>query len=206
MVEGWLEDISDASTAFIAVSPTARTSGDIRLKGYASSSGRLDVVARVWLAVKEFPRTILASVLLGPPNPPITIVAGDRCRGRVSSERGFISEYVVGIRRGRGCMKILRGIGLHDLLQTTKKSGFTIVYLHESGVDVANRSLAGILCSERVAFVMSSHVDMPQSEERIVRAFSDAIISLGPLSYHAEHAALAAASARESACTRQAYG
>jgi tRNA (pseudouridine54-N1)-methyltransferase len=66
---------------------------------------------------------------------------------------------------------------IDDLSQVSR-----IIYLKEDGVDVAEQELSGDL-----TFVISDHQDLAPAEEQELLTHSPATITLGPLSYHADH-------------------
>ncbi len=199
---GLREALRSSPAAFLIVSPTGRTSPDnIPLRGYAGPSGRLDVVARAFEAVVE-DKALAVAVLLGPPEPPVTVVADSRCRARLGGERGFIQWYLKALTGGSGCPQVFRGVGLRDVLSLASRS-HRIVYLREGGVDVMEGKALETVCSKAL-FVLGSHLDIPPGEERVVRSYSDLEVSLGPVSYHTEHAvAFIEAIRLSSACSRE---
>ncbi len=176
--------LESSVSAFLVVSATARTSPEgIPLRGYAGPSGRLDVVARAFEAVVERDSLALA-LLLGPPNPPLLVAASWECRAGLGGERGFVRAFAEAFR-GRGCLQLYPGVSLRDLLSMASRR-MRVVLLSEGGVDVGSREALEALCS-RALFILGSHVDMPQAEEEVARSYADAVVSVGPLSYHTEH-------------------
>lgn len=180
------EALRSSTAVFLIVSPTGRTSPDnIPPRGYAGPSGRLDVVARAFEAVVE-DGALAAAVLLGPPEPPITVIADTGCRARLRGERGFIEGYLRALRSESSCPRVFRGVGLRDVLSLASRT-HRIVYLREGGVDVMEGRVLEAICSKAL-FVLGSHIDIPPGEESVVRSYTDLEISLGPISYHTEHA------------------
>jgi len=183
MLEGVLRS---SGGLFVVVSSTGVTSG-FRLRGYAGSSGRLDVIARCVIASRLASGFGFLGVLLGPPRPPRVLVVGPGCEVP-GGERGVMVEISRALTRGSsGCFEVV-DVDVERLIYLIDKSGFRHVILREDG---ANAFWRRELLGGRAAFYMGSHVDMPGWVESLVRRYGAQPVSLGPRSLHAEHAILA---------------
>ncbi len=67
---------------------------------------------------------------------------------------------------------------LRDLLAELDKK---VIYLHEDGEDVRGKKF------EEPLFVLGDHMGMTEEEEKIIEGSEHEIISVGPLSLHADH-------------------
>ncbi len=172
-----------APSAYIVLSPTAATSPDFPLKGYAGPSGRLDVVARAMTAPLHFDREAVSiGILLGPPRPPLTIMGYRDCLG--SGERSAMTALRLALqgRPPKGCMAVKAG---HDfILHVLAKSGFNIIYLSEKGEDLA---LKPDVVECRCAYFAGAHVDIPPNIESDILESAKAIISIGLRSLLTSH-------------------
>ena len=178
---------------FVVVSPTAATGG-FRLKGYAGSSGRLDVIARCIMVVQLYPSSGFLGVLLGPPSPPkVLFMKTWECPG-FRSERHVMVEIARALARSSsGCIEVL-DVDFERLVHVVSESGFRAVLLREDGVNAfRNPDLVG----GRAAFYLGSQIDMPSWAEDVVRRYGAVTVSLGPLSVHSEHAIIAVLSLRD---------
>ena len=169
---------------YIVVSPTARTEADFPLKGYAGPSGRLDVIARSYLALWE-EGSLFQAMLLGGPRGPSLLTVPWSCRSRVRSEKSFVLEYVRAVKGSSSCMSLE---GLDEplsLFRRLKRRGYRLIYLHEEGEDV---SRSRDVCSDNVAFVAGSHIDVPERIHRFLVSASHRILSISrSRSYHTDH-------------------
>jgi len=179
------ELLAEATTVYIVVSPTARTSPDWPPRGYAGPSGRLDVIARTVLAALEAePGSAVTGILLGPPNPPVTVVIGAPCIEQSRGERGVMEVLRRILNWGvLGKCAALRA-GPEWLLHTLKRLGYRIYVLEERGLDIARipRALEG-----KTAFIAGAHVDPPEWVLRIARRYAEASVSVGPRSLLTSH-------------------
>jgi len=175
----------DFNQAFLVVSATARTTPDYPIRGYAGPSGRLDVIARSILASMTCRETLFIALLLGPPNPPKTLIYhSDKCTFK--SERMVMMEIKRAYLSKSKCLEVEEW-GIDEIVYNLVKSGFEIVMLREDGVDVsrARRALIG-----RKVYVLGSHVDVPSDIERGVSRYVEYRVSIGPRSVYTSHAIL----------------
>jgi len=72
----------------------------------------------------------------------------------------------------------VRNGGFGELLKELNRR---VVYLHEDGEDVRGKKFDGPL------FVLGDHEGLTEDEEKIIGEYEHEIVSVGPLSLHAEH-------------------
>ena len=169
---------------YVVISPTARTDGNYLAKGYAGPSGRLDVVARSYLAISESSFKFYA-LLLGPPRAPRILLAPSECRSKVSSERSFMVEASKALRGLDSCFKVIEG-GVETLSYILSKETSSVLLLREEGGDVSRHLRE--LCGDRPAFIAGSHIDPPEDVARYIeRSLKPVKVSVGPLSLHTDH-------------------
>lgn len=179
---------------FIVVGHKAATSGDFKLDDMAGGAGRLDILLRcinsaLFLSHGIRRDTEIYLVLQGEPNPPRTIrVNGSEVRYLNPDERSTgalvrnaLLKKLDGeeIRSSPGIYVSRRSFVqvLDDLAPVSR-----LVYLKEDGKDVREQALDGDL-----TFVLSDHQDLTESEEAELIAREPLTVTLGPLSYHADH-------------------
>jgi tRNA (pseudouridine54-N1)-methyltransferase len=68
-----------------------------------------------------------------------------------------------------------------DLLKELNKK---IIYLREDGGDIRGKKFE---VSEELLFVLGDHEGLTNDEERIIEGYEHEIVSVGPLSMHADH-------------------
>lgn len=89
------------------------------------------------------------------------------------SAQDFWTESTPGVRVRKGDLDIL-------LKELDKK----IIYLREDGEDIRKKNFSEAL---NPLFLLGDHVGLTEDEERIVMGYNPEIISIGPLSLHADH-------------------
>ncbi len=167
---------------FLIISPTAITSPNFPLKGIASSTGRLDVIARAILAattLKTNAYIIVKALLLGPPKPPLLLEVhipqvkhtyGNEVEVVDDIRKAMLGEVVNGFYIEHTSFKRT----LSELIDANKN----VYYLHEEG-----DSFKTIKPSATIAFILGSHVDIPVEYERVIDQYKIRRISLGSISY-----------------------
>ncbi len=131
-------------------------------------------------------------VLQGEPNPPRTIrVNGSEVRYLNPDERSTGALVRNALLKDLGGEEVRSSPGIYvskrsfkELIDELAKVS-QIIYLKEDGVDVRSQELSGDL-----TFVISDHQDLSPQEEQDLLAHAPATITLGPLSYHADHCIL----------------
>lgn len=159
---------------YIVISPTARTDGKIPVKGYAGPTGRLDEIARDILSLRNKGSLLIAS-LLGPPNPPKTLFYQSRTCSLVS-ERQVITEIKKAFDSKSTCVRILP-LPPEDLLAIVRKLGYRVVLLTETGSGKIP------IHANKIAYLMGSHIDVPDELLNVLVKYVEIKASIGPLSY-----------------------
>jgi len=167
-------DPAPANNLYIIISPTARTLPTWPPKGYAGPSGRLDVIARSFLALQSGSEAY--AILLGPPDPPKTIYYNpSSCT--LKSERQAMMEIARALL-GRGrCVSLVDKMPERILYEAAKERGLTL--LEEEGRSGGPRPGS--------AYLLGAHVDPPEDIMRVARRLAVERLSIGPYSYHTSH-------------------
>ncbi|MFQ5838796.1 MAG: tRNA (pseudouridine(54)-N(1))-methyltransferase TrmY [Thermoplasmata archaeon] len=174
---------------FIVVGHDAVTSGDFSLDDLAGAAGRLDIMIRCVNSAFMLSHGLRADTelylcLLGPPRPPKVVrLSGTELRYLSPDERstGALIRKALGLQsEGRSTPGIyVRFEGLNGLL---KEVGKELVYLREDGEDLRTAELG-----EEPTFLLSDHRDLTEEEEEAVMSLRPKLVSVGPLSLHADH-------------------
>ncbi|MBI0583859.1 MAG: tRNA (pseudouridine(54)-N(1))-methyltransferase TrmY [Methanomassiliicoccus sp.] len=179
---------------FVVVGHRAASSGDFKLDDMAGGAGRLDILLRCINSTFFLSHGIrrdaeIYLVLQGEPNPPRTIrINGSEVRYLNPDERSTgalvrnaLLKDLEGdeVRSSPGIYISKRSFSqvLEDLSKVSR-----IVYLKEDGQDVRGQDLEG-----DITFVISDHQDLREEEEALLLAHQPLTVTLGPLSYHADH-------------------
>jgi tRNA (pseudouridine54-N1)-methyltransferase len=176
---------------YVIISPTAKTSPEFPLRGYAGPSGRLDVVARAVAALfslLRFENDCVIPILLGPPNPPKTLVIRRNCINGIPSERAIMNLLRLLLLKGsyRECLAL--NYDVERVLFSIKKNKFKVIYLSENGDDLEDH--LDMIISRKVAFILGSHIDIPQSLEKQITKVTDKIIRVERKSLLTSHVIL----------------
>ena len=179
---------------FVVVGHRAVTSGDFKLDDMAGGAGRLDILLRcinstffLSHGIRRDPEIYL--VLQGEPNPPRTIrIIGSEVRYLNPDERSTGALVRNALMRPLDAGETRSSPGIYvskrsfkqvlDELQTRSR----LVYLKEDGGDVRTQDLDGDM-----TFITSDHQDLGAEEEAELLARGPLTVTLGPLSYHADH-------------------
>lgn len=179
---------------FVIVGHKASTSGDFKLDDMAGGAGRLDILLRCVNSVFFLSHGIRKDsevylVLQGPPNSPRTIrISGPEVRYLNPDERStgalvrnaLLKEMIGEETRSSPGIYVSKR-SLEDVLRNLSSMS-RLVYLKETGDDVRGRELKGDL-----TFVISDHQDLTAQEEELLLSLNPEVITLGPLSLHADH-------------------
>lgn len=145
-----------------------------KMKGYASSSGRLDVVARS-----------MANVAAIEPSASVLVVFSDYSTVLLArpglpslSEVEIMNDVLTVISRGSGEYFSIFRTSFEELIDRMSLS-HSLVLLKEGG---GTEDLSG-----RKAFFLGSNVDMSADAEEIIMRRGGVSASIGPLSLHADH-------------------
>jgi tRNA (pseudouridine54-N1)-methyltransferase len=178
---------------FIIVGHKVPTAADFKLDDLAGGAGRLDVLLRCVNSAFFLSHSIRKDVevhlvLQGGPHPPRTVrFYGPEMRYLNPDERStgalvrnaLLKQSKTEARSSPGVY--ISDIGLKEVIESLSSS-CKVVYLKEDGMP-----LASLQKEDDMAFVLSDHLDLSDAEEGILRKRADGTISLGPISYHADH-------------------
>jgi tRNA (pseudouridine54-N1)-methyltransferase len=179
---------------FVIVGHKAATSGDFKLDDMAGGAGRLDILLRCVNSTFFLSHGIRRDsevylVLQGEPCPPRTVrINGSEVRYLNPDERSTGALVRNALLKDMGEEEVRSSPGIYVSKRSFKQvidqlaAISQIIYLKEDGADVRQQELAGDL-----TFVISDHQDLTVPEEQELLAHAPATITLGPLSYHADH-------------------
>ena len=173
---------------FAVLGHLAPTAGTFSLNDLPGGAGRMDVLCRCVTASlflsHDMRRNVeVYLVLLGPPNPPATILfSGEQVRYLNPDERSSASLIKKALALPRGSLfrestpgVFVRTGGLGELL-----AEHPFALLDESGEDIRQEAtLPG-------TWLLSDHLNLTDSEQELVRDLPR--ISVGPLPLHADQA------------------
>jgi tRNA (pseudouridine54-N1)-methyltransferase len=177
--------------SFVVVAHKAVTA-PFSLNDLPGSAGRMDIVARCINASlflsHDLRRDVNTfAVLLGEPNPPLTIrFNGEKVRYLSPDERSAASLIRKALEKGTpasGEEESTPGVyiskrSFRDVIESLDK----VIYLHEDGEDIRRVALSG-----DEAFVLSDHQDLTPEEEAVLEKKGARKVSLGRKLYHADH-------------------
>ncbi|MDH7508064.1 MAG: tRNA (pseudouridine(54)-N(1))-methyltransferase TrmY [Methanomassiliicoccales archaeon] len=178
---------------FVIVGHKATTSGSFKLDDLAGSTGRLDILLRCINSAFFLSHDIRRDaevylILLGPPNPPKTLrFVGAELKYLNPDERStgalvrnaLMQKVITEERCSPGIYASNRSYS--DVLTIISKDS-QLVYLKEDGADIRESELP-----HDVSFVLGDDQDLTREEEELLMNYSPMKISLGPISYHADH-------------------
>ncbi len=178
---------------FVVLGHRAITSADFKLDDLCGSAGRLDILLRCVNSAFFLSHAIRKDVeivlmLLGEPDPPKTIrIDGSEVKYLNPDERstGALIRNAL-LQKGEGERKCSPGIYVsgrdyREVLSNISKES-KIFYLKEDGEDIRTVDF-GPDCT----FVLGDDQDLTPEEEEILMDYEPRKISLGPISYHADH-------------------
>lgn len=160
----------------------------------AGGTGRLDVLLRcinsAFFLSHDIRRdTEVHLILQGPPSPPKTIrLVGSELkylnpdeRSTAALVRNALMQKIAGEEKSTPGFYISNR-SYADVLSLIPK-GDQIVYLKENGKDIRDFAF-----EENMTFVLGDDQDLtPEEEEMLLKRYSPGVVSLGPVSYHADH-------------------
>jgi tRNA (pseudouridine54-N1)-methyltransferase len=183
----------DLMRRFIVLGHRAITSADFKLDDLCGSTGRLDILLRCvnssfFLSHGVRRDVEITLMLLGEPNPPKTIrINGTEVKYLNPDERSTAALIRNALlQKGEGERKCSPGIyvserNYQEVLSNISKES-KIFYLKEDGEDIRNVQFPG-----DCTFVLGDDQDLTKAEEEILMAYEPKKLSLGPISYHADH-------------------
>ncbi|MBN1678461.1 MAG: tRNA (pseudouridine(54)-N(1))-methyltransferase TrmY [Candidatus Thermoplasmatota archaeon] len=178
---------------FVIMGHRAITSADFKLDDLCGSTGRLDILLRCVNSAFFLSHDIRKDVeivlmLLGEPNPPKTIRINGREVKYLNPDERSTAALIRNalLQKGEGERRCSPGIyvserSYEEVLSNLSKES-KMYYLHEQGEDVRSAQLAG-----DPTFVLGDDQDLTEVEEEILMRYDPKRLSLGPISYHADH-------------------
>jgi len=178
---------------FVVLGHRAITSADFKLDDLCGSTGRLDILLRCVNSAFFLSHSIRRDVeitlmLLGEPNPPKTIrIDGSEVKYLNPDERSTAALIRNALmQKGEGERRCSPGIyvserSYQDVLSNISKES-QMYYLKEDGADIRSCDFV-----QDNTFVMGDDQDLTPEEEEILMNYEPKKISLGPVSYHADH-------------------
>jgi tRNA (pseudouridine54-N1)-methyltransferase len=171
----------------------AITSAEFKLDDLCGSTGRLDILLRCVNSAFFLSHGIRRDVeivlmLLGEPNPPKTIrINGSEVKYLNPDERSTAALIRNALlQKGEGERKCSPGIYVSERSYSEVLSNMSkeskMYYLREDGEDIRTAALA-----PDSTFVLGDDQDLTKAEEDILMTYEPKRLSLGPVSYHADH-------------------
>jgi tRNA (pseudouridine54-N1)-methyltransferase len=178
---------------YIVMGHRAITSADFKLDDLCGATGRLDILLRcvntAFFLSHGIRRDVeITLMLLGEPNPPKTIrINGSEVKYLNPDERSTAALIRNALlQKGEGERKCSPGIYVSersytDVLSIVSKEA-KMYYLKEDGEDIRKADIA-----PDAAFVLGDDRDLTDLEESALMTYDPKKLSLGPISYHADH-------------------
>ncbi|RLE66290.1 MAG: tRNA (pseudouridine(54)-N(1))-methyltransferase TrmY [Thermoprotei archaeon] len=176
---------------FLIKASKARTSPDFNIKSFASSSGRLDVIARAILAALRLSNgtrenVTFLCVLEGPPNPPKLLkVVGSEVEELPESEIS-IGEIFLRLFKGEK----IKGFYLENksfkeiVSEYVRNPQAVVYYLERYGVDIRDIDFPK---GKSLVFILGDHIGLDKESELFLKKMKIQAISLGPKVYFTTH-------------------
>lgn len=178
---------------FVVLGHRAITSADFKLDDLCGSTGRLDILLRcvnsAFFISHDIRRDVeITLLLLGDPNPPKTVrIVGSEVKYLNPDERSTAALIRNALlQKPGGEKKTSPGIYVSERSYSEVLSNISkesqMHYLKEDGEDVRDCSFG-----PDNTFVLGDDQDLKEEEEKILMSYEPKKISLGPISYHADH-------------------
>jgi tRNA (pseudouridine54-N1)-methyltransferase len=195
----YLLSLPEAMRSFIVVGHKATTSPNFSLEDIPGTSGRLDILCRCINAAFVLSHGIRKDVnvflvLLGGDSAKTLWLRGDCLKHLNPDERttAALLKKALALEAADGWRESTPGIfvrtgslaaALHDL------NGASLFYLRENGEDVFDiaADIDNESISDDAVFILGDHVGMTEEEERMIAQAGSKVISVGPMSLHADH-------------------
>lgn len=180
---------------FVVVGHKSTTSPDFSLEDIPGTSGRLDILCRCINAAFVLSHGIRKDVcvyliLLGGEVPKTIRLTGGTLRHLNPDERttAALLKKSLALPASPQWAQSTSGIfvrtgGLAEVLGDLKVA--VMLYLREDGADIRSIKCSG-LCGD-AAFILGDHTGMTHEEETLIEQAGAAVVSLGPVSLHADH-------------------
>jgi tRNA (pseudouridine54-N1)-methyltransferase len=177
---------------FVIVAHKAVTMPKFSLNDLPGGAGRMDIIARcinasLFLSHDLRRNVDTYAVLLGDPNPPITVrFNGENVRYLSPDERSAAALIKKALEKGAPGMgeeETTPGVYISKRSFAEVIEGLdNIVYLHEDGEGIGKIELKG-----DEAYVLSDHQNLTPEEEAVLEKKGARKVSLGKKLYHADH-------------------
>jgi tRNA (pseudouridine54-N1)-methyltransferase len=181
-------------SSFIIIGHKAVTE-PFSLNDLPGSAGRMDILCRCVNAAlflsHDLRRDVRVYLILkGDPAPPKIIrFDGADVRYLSPDERSAASLIRKALEKNAQDFwtESMQGVSIKkgDLDDLLSELGSKVIYLREDGVDI--RSGALNWASGKQLFVLGDHLGLTDEEEKIIGEYEHEIVSVGPLSLHADH-------------------
>lgn len=181
---------------FLIIAHKALTTGDFSLNDLPGSAGRMDILCRcvssAFFLSHDLRRDVqIHLLLLGEPHPGRLVrFEGEHVRYLNPDERSSGSLIKKALQKELSEMDSrstpgvnTRTATLEGLLNDFVEKGCELIYLREDGENL--RSTGSF--PEDVVFILGDHVGVTEEEERLILDAGARLISVGPLSLHANH-------------------
>ena len=178
---------------FVVLGHRAITSADFKLDDLSGSTGRLDILLRcvnsAFFISHDIRRDVeITLMLLGKPNPPKTVrIVGSEVkylnpdeRSTAALIRNALLQKPGGERRTSPGIYVSERDYAEVLSNISKES--QMHYLKEDGDDIRDLDFG-----DDVTFVLGDDQDLTVEEEETLMSYEPRKLSLGPMSYHADH-------------------
>ena len=178
---------------FVVLGHRAITSADFKLDDLSGSTGRLDILLRcvnsAFFISHDIRRDVeITLMLLGKPNPPKTVrIVGSEVkylnpdeRSTAALIRNALLQKPGGERRTSPGIYVSERDYVEVLSNISKES--QMYYLKEDGTDIRDSEFG-----DDVTFVLGDDQDLTEEEEETLMSYEPRKLSLGPMSYHADH-------------------
>ena len=178
---------------FVVLGHRAITSADFKLDDLCGSTGRLDILLRcvnsAFFISHDIRRDVeITLLLLGDPSPPKTIrIVGSEVKYLNPDERSTAALIRNALlQKPGGEKKTSPGIYVSERSYSEVLSNISkesqMHYLKEDGEDIRTSSFG-----PDNTFVLGDDQDLSEEEEKLLMSYEPKKISLGPISYHADH-------------------
>jgi tRNA (pseudouridine54-N1)-methyltransferase len=180
---------------FIVVGHKATTSPNFSLEDIPGTSGRLDILCRCINAAFVLSHGIRKDVcvylvLLGGEVQKTILLKGETLRHLNPDERttAALLKKALALSASPQWTQSTSGIfvrtgGLEEVLADLKVAA--MLYLREDGADIRSVKCSG-LCGNS-AYILGDHTGMTPEEEMLIEQAGAGVVSLGPISLHADH-------------------
>ncbi len=165
------------------------------LNDLPGAAGRMDILCRcinaaLFLSHDLRRDVIVYLVLKGEPAPPKLVrFDGSKVRYLSPDERSAASLIRKALEKNAQefWTESTPGVGIRkgDFGDLLSELGKKIIYLREDGEDLRGKKFNETF--DKLLFVLGDHMGLAAEEEKMIEGFEHEIVSVGPLSLHADH-------------------